>query len=249
MGSRLVHPQYVDAYLMLVIEAIRRNENRIGNVIIVLFDYDSLNSVLIGILVTGKMLFFLTKPISKFLIEKNRSFVRRLPLESDAPFNFKPRVQGGGGSISVWGAMTAKGVGPLVFYDGRLNGQNYINLIEPELLPYIKKNFDRSDSYYFVQDNAPCHKSVFSMNWFNKNKINVLDWPAVSPDFNVIENLWDILVKKLVNHRLNNVYDLQQAILKLWSEISTETCENLVRSMPRRIKKCVRVKGNTSSKY
>ena len=61
---------YVDAYLMLVIEAIRRDENRIGNVIIVLFDYDSLNSVLIGILVTGKMLFFLTKPISKFLIEK-----------------------------------------------------------------------------------------------------------------------------------------------------------------------------------
>ena len=180
---------------------------------------------------------------------KNRSFVRRLPSESDAPFNFKPRVQGGGGSISVWGAMTAKGVGPLVFYDGRLNGQNYINLIEPELLPYIKKNFDRSDSYYFVQDNAPYHKSVFSMNWFNKNKINVLDWPAVSPDFNVIENLCDILDKKLVNHRLNNVYDLQQAILKLWSEISTETCENLVRSMPRRIKKCVRVKGNTSSKY
>ena len=33
--------------------------------------------------------------------------------------------------------MTAKGVGPLVFYDGRLNEQNYINLIEPELLPYI----------------------------------------------------------------------------------------------------------------
>ena len=87
------------------------------------------------------------------------------------------------------------------------------------------------------------------MNWLNKNKINVLDWPAVSPDFNVIENLWDILDKKLVNHRLNNVYDLQQAILKLYSEISTETCENLVRSMPRRIKKCVRVKGNTSSKY
>ena len=87
------------------------------------------------------------------------------------------------------------------------------------------------------------------MNWFKKNKINVLDWPAVSPDFNVIENLWDILDKKLINHRLNNVYDLQQAILKLWSEISTETCENLVRSMPRRIKNCVRVKGNTSSKY
>ena len=53
----------------------------------------------------------------------------------------------------------------------------------------LKKNFNRSDSYYYVQDNAPCHKSGFSMNSFNKNKINVLDWPAVSLDFNVIENL------------------------------------------------------------
>ena len=54
--------------------------------------------------------------ILKFLIEKNRSYVRRLPSESDKPFCFRPRVQGGGGSVSVWGAMTAKGVDPLVFF-------------------------------------------------------------------------------------------------------------------------------------
>ena len=46
---------------------------------------------------------------------KNRSYVRRLPSESDKPFCFRPRVQGDGGSVSVWRAMTAKGVGPLVF--------------------------------------------------------------------------------------------------------------------------------------
>ena len=46
---------------------------------------------------------------------KNRSFVRRLPSEADRPFNFQPRVQGGGESVSVWGVMTAKGVGPLIF--------------------------------------------------------------------------------------------------------------------------------------
>lgn len=68
---------------------------------------------------------------------KNRSFVRRLSSEANEPFNFKPRIQGGGGSISVWGVMTYKGVGPLIFYDGRLNGQNYINIIKPQLLPYI----------------------------------------------------------------------------------------------------------------
>ncbi|CAF3997138.1 unnamed protein product [Rotaria magnacalcarata] len=155
---------------------------------------------------------------------KNKSFVRRLPSESDKPFNFQPRVQGGGGSISVCGIMTAKGVGSLAFYDGHV-------------------------TCYYVQDNAPCHKSAFSMKWLKKNKINLLDWPAVSPDFNAIENLWDIIDNKLNDYRLNNVNDLQQAILEIWTKISNETCDNLVWSMPRRIKKCVCVKGNTSAKY
>ncbi|CAF2090964.1 unnamed protein product [Rotaria magnacalcarata] len=113
----------------------------------------------------------------------------------------------------------------------------------------LKKKFGRDATCYYVQDNAPCHKSAFSMKWFKKNKINLLDWPAVSPDFNAIENLWDIIDNKLNDYRLNNVNDLQQATLEIWTKISNETGENLVRSMPRRIKKCVCVKGNTSAKY
>ncbi|CAF2180016.1 unnamed protein product [Rotaria magnacalcarata] len=114
-----------------------------------------------------------------------------------------------------------------------------LSVIEPVLLPFIENNFDRDVTCYYVQDNAPCHKSAFSMKWLKKNKINLLDWPAVSPDFNAIENLWDIIDNKLNDYRLNNVNDLQQAILEIWTKISNETCDNLVWSMPRRIKKCV----------
>ena len=74
--------------------------------------------------------------------------------------------------------MTAKGVGPLVFYDGRMNGRNYSDGIKHELEPYVKKDFNGSDPWHYVQDSASYHKSEFSMNWFNENKINVSDWPA-----------------------------------------------------------------------
>ena len=77
-----------------------------------------------------------------------------------------------------------------------MNRRNYIDVTKHELVPYIKKDFDGSDPWYYVQDISPCRKSEFSMNWFKENKINVLDWPAVSSDFNVIENLWDIMDKK-----------------------------------------------------
>ena len=104
--------------------------------------------------------------------------MRRLPLEVNKSFCFQSRIQGGGGSISVWVAMTAKGVGPLVFYDGRMNSRSYINIIKPVLLPYIKNNFKDYDKYYFAQDNTPCHNSRFTINWFNKDKVNILKWPA-----------------------------------------------------------------------
>ncbi|CAF1535510.1 unnamed protein product [Rotaria magnacalcarata] len=202
-----------------------------------------------GYKTTGKLLFFSDESHFDVFNRKSKSFVRRLPSESDKPFNFQPRVQGDGGSINIWGIMTGKGVGPLVFYDGRMNGQSYIGVIEPVLLSFIEKNFDPDATRYYVPDNAPCHKSAFSMKWFAKNKINLLDLTAVSPDFNAIENLWDIIDNKLNDYRLNNVNDLQQAILEIWTKISNETFENLVQSMPRHIKKCVCVKGNTSAKY
>ncbi|CAF3984976.1 unnamed protein product [Rotaria sordida] len=152
---------------------------------------------------------------------KNRSFVRRLPSEADQPFNFQPRVQGGGGSVSVWGVMTAKGVGPLAFYDGRMNGPNYIDVIKPQLLPYIKKNFDSNSSWHYVQDNAPCHKKYMGYHRY----------------------------KAHFNYHPTTVDELQQLILKLRTEIPVETCQNLVQSISRRLETCIRVKGNTPSKY
>ena len=53
---------------------------------------------------------------------KNRTLVRRKMSERDRPFSFVPRMQNGGGSVSVWGCMTSSGLSNLVFYEGRVNG-------------------------------------------------------------------------------------------------------------------------------
>ena len=40
---------------------------------------------------------------------------------------------------------------------------------------------------FFEQDIAPAHSALHTKEWFFDNVIAVLDWPAKSPDINIIE--------------------------------------------------------------
>ena len=128
MERLLVLQQSVDDYLILIARMTSLNENHIESLIIIILD-----SYLLVIIINR-----LSMNHFEVFNRKNRFFVRRLPLEADAPFHFQVRVQGADRSFSVWEVMTAKGVGPLlVFYDGRLDGSTYINMIKNHLLLYI----------------------------------------------------------------------------------------------------------------
>ena len=101
----------------------------------------------------------------------------------------------------------------------------------------------------FQQDNAPCHVSKMSKKRFSDNSVELLDWPGNGPDLNPIENLWQIVKNKLQTKSLNSRDNLKREISRVWYlEITKEVCENLVSSMPRRIKAVLENKG-FSTKY
>lgn len=171
-------------------------------------------------------------------------YVRRRQGEEYRSDCIIPTVKFGGGSIMIWGSMSASGVGELFVCEGRMNSQRYISMLEEVLEPSALKLFDGDEpGYYFQQDNAPCHKARAVTSWFTQNNIRVLDWPPQSPDLSPIENLWDFLKGKVSIYKCSSKAVLKQKIFEEWEKIPRDYCQTLVASMPSRIRAVIRAHG------
>ena len=145
-------------------------------------------------------------------------------------------------SVMVWGAMSAAGVGPLCFIKGRVNAASYQEILEHFMLPSAEKLYGDED-FIFQHDLAPAHSAKTTGKWFTDHGITVLSWPANSPDLNPIENLWDIVKRKLRDARPNTLDELKAAIEASWASIRPQQCHRLIASMPRRIEAVISAKG------
>lgn len=151
----------------------------------------------------------------------------------------------GGGSIMVWGCMMWKGVGYATKIDTTMDAQLYTDILEEDLQESMEfYNLEVAD-IIFQQDNDSKHTSKLAKKWFEDHDINVLIWPAHSPDMNPIEHLW-VHVKnelKKFEHPPSGVLELWERVGKLWNSIPAEVCQNLIESMPRRVEAVYKAKG------
>uniref|UniRef100_A0A8C1MH25 Transposase n=1 Tax=Cyprinus carpio TaxID=7962 RepID=A0A8C1MH25_CYPCA len=145
-------------------------------------------------------------------------------------------------SVMIWGAMSSAGVGPLCFIKGRVNAASYQEILEHFMLPSAEKLYGDED-FVFQHDLAPAHSAKTTGKWFTDHGITVLNWPANSPDLNPIENLWDIVKRKLRDARPNTLDELKAAIEASWASITPQQCHRLIASMPRRIEAVISAKG------
>ncbi|SPC64647.1 related to Transposase [Ustilago sp. UG-2017b] len=135
-----------------------------------------------------------------------------------------PTLQVGGHSIMIWGCMTWAGLGLMVYIDVKLNLECYIELLEEAVPGSILKwkNIQRilpRDKLIFQQDNAHPHTAKVTKVYLEEVKLNVLPWPAMSPDLNPIEHVWQQLKKQLYQQRytINNKAQLIAAINRFWA--------------------------------
>ena len=132
---------------------------------------------------------------------------------------------------------------PLVVVNGNLTAQQYITeVLQAHVVPFLQHH---PDVTVFQQDNARPHEARVTCHFLLAQGVNVLPWPAYSPDLSPVEHLWDYLGRHVANRipRPRNRNQLVQVLLDGWRQMPQDRIRRLIRSMRRRLISCVQAEG------
>ena len=103
-----------------------------------------------------------------------------------------------------------------------------------------------NENYVFMDDNAPVHRARIVKDFKETNNIFCTDWPAQSPDLNIIENIWFRLTREIQPHaiRINTRDQLIAAIRHAWENIPIEYVKELFGTISSRLREVIRMKGH-----
>ncbi|GFW47725.1 transposable element Tcb2 transposase [Trichonephila clavipes] len=161
------------------------------------------------------------------------------------PSNIIERDRYGGRGVLVWGGIMLGSRTDLHIFDaGSVNGTRYCNEI---LLPYVRLFRGAMGlQFLFMDDNAPCHRTVAAEQLLESEDIERMDWPARSPDLNPIEHVWDFLGRRLAARTLPpvTIRELRLALQDEWAAMPQQLIDTLILSMGRRCETCLAVRGD-----
>ena len=103
--------------------------------------------------------------------------------------------------------------------------------VKPAVEPYLLQH----NLGIFQHDNACPHTARHTQNILRIHYINVLQWPARSPDLSPIQHLRDHLGCQVRERQdVNNIRDLERALQAEWVRIPLQVIRKLIRSTKHR---------------
>ena len=150
-------------------------------------------------------------------------------------------------SVNVWAGISSRGKTDIHFYEGTLKAEDYQNILEESLLPAAQEQFeDEGDEWELQQDKATCHVARSTKELLDEHGVTVFDsWPTKGDDVNPMENLWAILDERLQARKFKTVAGMKKAIRKEWKNIDQSTIDNLIGSVPGRLRNIIKAKGGS----
>ncbi|GFV26447.1 transposable element Tcb2 transposase [Trichonephila clavipes] len=156
------------------------------------------------------------------------------------PSNIIERDRYGGRGVLVWGGiMLCSRTDLHIFNAVSVNATRYCNEI---LLPYVCLFRGAMGlQFLFMDDNAPCHRTVAAEQLFESEDIERMDWPARSPVLNPIEHVWDFLDRRLAARTLPpvTIREHRLALQDEWAAMPQQLIDTLILSMGRCCETCL----------
>jgi transposase len=145
--------------------------------------------------------------------------------------------------FQVWGGIAAKGRTRLIFYEGGLDAAQYRDKVLAKALPDFSVIFGAGNrSWTFVHDGASAHKAATTNTWLTAHVPHFIpsgptgEWPAKSPDLNIIEQLWGQMKLDIELNKPKSMEALKTRIKTLWANLDLDTVTKQAEGMQKRLK-------------
>ena len=120
-----------------------------------------------------------------------------------------PKTRKGKHKVNAWAAISRNERSDIELFTNNMDSDFYWEVLKSNIKSLKKIGGTKTILQW---DNAPSHVSTKALKFYEKNKIERIEWPAKSPDLNPIENIWAIVKRELEKRKVTK----QERLLKIF---------------------------------
>jgi hypothetical protein len=137
-------------------------------------------------------------------------------------------------SVRVWGCLGYHGVEELVVVKENISGEVYVNILTENLHQSVENIYgaEMHPSSFSMIMLLHAHTCHLTQQWLDENDVQPMWRSTQSPDLNIIENVWDVMGKRILTGRPTNRAWLIISLQHAWNNMTIDYIQQLYDSMP-----------------